>query len=111
MQEFITLANQVNKLPLEEQPQTAFVCLLGMGTVFLGLICLVILCKIVGAFAGKKTKAAAPEATPNAIPVATASSNQTIENRQEIVAAVSAVIAEELGTDISALRILSFKKN
>jgi len=33
-----------------------------------------------------------------------------IENRQEIIAAVSAVIAEELGTDISAIRIHSFKK-
>ena len=35
---------------------------------------------------------------------------QPIENRQEIIAAVSAVIAEELGTDINALRIISFKK-
>ena len=33
-----------------------------------------------------------------------------VENRQEIIAAVSAVVAEELGTDISAIRILSFKK-
>lgn len=35
---------------------------------------------------------------------------QPIQNRQEIIAAVSAALAEELGTDVSAIRILSFKK-
>ena len=34
----------------------------------------------------------------------------TIPNRQELIAAVSAALAEELGTDVSAIRILSFKK-
>jgi len=34
----------------------------------------------------------------------------TIPNRQQFVAAVSAVIAEEMGTDVSKLRILSIKK-
>ncbi len=87
------------------EPSNLFVCLLGIGTVFLGLICLIILCKIVGAFSGKEKKTATPVATP-ATPVA----NQPIENRQEIVAAVSAAVAEELGTDVSAIRILSFKK-
>ena len=36
--------------------------------------------------------------------------NQVIENRQEIIAAVSAAVAEDMGTDISGIRILSFKK-
>ena len=40
----------------------------------------------------------------------TEKTTQAIENRQEIIAAVSAVIAEELGTDVSAIRVLSFKK-
>ena len=31
-------------------------------------------------------------------------------NRQELVAAVSAAIAEELGTDITGIRIVSMKK-
>lgn len=88
------------------KPSNLFVCLLGIGTVFLGLICLIILCKIVSAFSGKEKKTATPVASPVTAPAV----NQPIENRQEIVAAVSAVIAEELGTDISALRILSFKK-
>lgn len=88
-----------------------FVVVLGIGTVFIGLICLILLCKIVGllcniANKGKETNAVTPPATVTA-PVAT---SEPIENRQEIIAAVSAAIAEELGTDISALRILSFKK-
>ena len=82
-----------------------FVVGLGVGTVFIGLICIVILCKIISLFCGvsqKKTEAPTAPAAATAQPV--------IENRQEIIAAVSAAIAEELGTDISAIRILSFKK-
>jgi hypothetical protein len=36
--------------------------------------------------------------------------NAPIENREEIVAAVCAAVAEEEGVDISALRVVSFKK-
>ena len=86
-----------------------FVVVLGIGVVFVGLICIVLLCKIVSAFCmlceGKKTDNASAPAT-----VAEAVASQPIEKRQEIIAAVSACIAEELGTDISAIRVLSFKK-
>lgn len=86
-----------------------FVVVLGVGVVFLGLLCIVILCKIVSAFCniGKKKDTASTQVT--AAPQISATS-QPIQNRQEIIAAVSACIAEELGTDISAIRILSFKK-
>ena len=44
-------------------------------------------------------------------PVAAApAANAPIENRSEIVAAVCAAVAEEEGVDISALRVVSFKK-
>ena len=85
-----------------------FVVVLGIGVVFVGLICIVLLCKIVSAVCmlseGKKVQTAPSVA---AVPVP---STQPIQNRQEIIAAVSACVAEELGTDISAIRILSFKK-
>ncbi len=86
----------------------AFVVAMGLGTVFVGLICIIILCKIIGAVcmaAEKKNNTA----VQNTVVPQVAASVQ-IENRQEIVAAVSAAVAEELGTDISAIRILSFKK-
>jgi len=83
------------------------VVILGIGVVFAGLISIIILCKITGAICMAADKSSKPEST-SAVPVSPAP--MVIENRQEIIAAVSAVIAEELGTDISAIRIHSFKK-
>ncbi len=87
----------------------AFVVVLGISIVFIGLICIIILCKILGAICtmSEKKNNTVANASVLSTPVAT----QSIENRQEIIAAVSAVLAEELGTDVSAIRILSFKKN
>ncbi len=82
-----------------------FVCLMGMGTVFFGLICLIILTTIMGKIVGGRAASAVP--APAAAPVPAAAPEG---NRQEIAAAVSAAIAEELGTDITGIRILSMKK-
>ncbi len=82
-----------------------FTVAMGIGTVFLGLIAIIILCKIIGLFCSASVKK-----EEKAQAVKAPAKSEKIENRQEIIAAVSAVIAEELGTDISALRILSFKK-
>ena len=81
------------------------VVLMGMGTVFFGLICLIVLTSIMGRILGRE---AAPAAAAPAAPVAAAPAVEP--NRQELVAAVSAAIAEELGTDITGIRILSMKK-
>ena len=85
-----------------------FVSALGIGTVFLGLVCIVILCSLVSFFCRKalgNSKKDAPVASaPAAAPAA------PIANRSKIVAAVTAVIAEELGEDVSAIRVKSFKK-
>lgn len=85
----------------------SFVVIMGIGTVFVGLLLLVILCKIITALCsvGKKSEETVAPKT-----VAPAPAEKPIENRQEIIAAVSAALAEEMGTDISAIRILSFKK-
>ena len=87
------------------EPSSLFVCLMGMGTVFFGLICLIVLTmimgKIVGGRAAPAVAAPAPAAAAPAAPEG---------NRQEIAAAVAAAIAEELGTDITGIRILSMKK-
>jgi len=89
----------------------AFICLLGIGTVFAGLISLIILVYITGAICkalgGKQTEA--PVGVQSAAPVAS-SGNAPIANKQEIVAGVCAVIAEELGTDVKNIRVVSFKK-
>ena len=90
---------------------TWFVCAMGMGIVFIGLICLIVLIKILGKvseLAAGKESAPAPVATA-AAPVA-APAADVIPNRGELVAAVSAALAEELGTDVTAIRIVSIKR-
>ena len=88
------------------------VVLLGVGIVFAGLICIVILCvlmgKVVRLLEGKAAPAAesAPVIAPAAAPVVA----EAIPNRRELVAAISCCLAEELGTDVSAIRIVSLKK-
>lgn len=86
-----------------------FVCALGVGTVFVGLVCLIILCKILGAVCQINTKSTEKKNEPAAVP-AVKSVSAVIPNRRETVAAISAAIAEELGTDVSAIRIVSIEK-
>lgn len=89
----------------------ALVVALGVGIVFIGLICIIILCKIMSAICMMTTNKDSDTSNSTSTPtVAAPVAAQPIQNRQEIIAAVSAALAEELGTDVSAIRILSFKK-
>ena len=81
---------------------SVFVCLMGMGTVFFGLICLIVLTMIMGKIVGGRAVPAVAAPAPAAAAPAAPEGN-----RQEIAAAVSAAVAEELGTDITGIRILS----
>lgn len=96
---------------IELQPEKIpnwMVIVMGIGTVFLGLICIIILCKIMGLFFAHSTKPQEKTAAPTVS--APAAQNTVIENRQEIIAAVTAACAEEMGKDVSAIRVISFKK-
>ena len=85
-----------------------FVVVMGIGTVFIGLICIIVLCLVLGMFCKgmvkeePAVKETAPVVVPKNLPMP--------ENKQEIVAAVAAVIAEELGTQVEALKVVSFKR-
>ena len=86
----------------------AFVCPMGIGTVFIGLLSLVVICKVTSFFC----KLGSKKEQEQAVETKTVA-NQTQEsvlNKQELIVAISAAVAEELGTDVSAIRILSFKK-
>ncbi len=76
---------------------------IGMGTVFVGLICLVGICRLVGFVVSKlpEGKEKAKTKTPP---------DEEIPNRQEFIAAISAAIAEEIGKDVKAIRITSIKR-
>ncbi len=87
----------------------AFICILGITTVFVGLICLILLvyltgfiCKLIG-----DKKSAVPD---NAVVSNAASADAPIANKQEIVAGVCAVIADQLGTDVKNIKVVSFKR-
>ena len=84
-----------------------FVCLMGLGTVFVGLICIILLCMLMSKICQSLTH---QEESPNTLEPTHVPVQSTIPNRQEWIAAVSAVLAEELGTDVSAIRILSVKQ-
>lgn len=98
---------------VSQEIPTWFVCAMGMGIVFIGLICLIVLIKILGKVSEIAAKGASVAAAPVAVapaPVAAAPAADVIPNRGELVAAVSAALAEELGTDVRAIRILSIKR-
>lgn len=86
------------------------VILLGMGVVFLGLVCLIFVCKLMGMLVGKavaKETAAAASSVPKAKGV---NQSEPIFNRGELAAAISAALAEDLGREVTDLRILSITK-
>ena len=83
-----------------------FVCLMGMGTVFVGLACLVFLVTAMSAVLRKEPKA---ESAAASAPVSV-QPQMDIAKKGELMAAIAAAIAEDMGTDISAVRIVSIKK-
>jgi Na+-transporting methylmalonyl-CoA/oxaloacetate decarboxylase gamma subunit len=88
------------------------VCIIGVGVVFVGLACIIGLVELMTFICnkildkGETKKASVPAQAVKSAPVASG----VIENRGEILAAVCAAVAEEEGTDISAIRVISFKK-
>ena len=94
-------------------PSVLFVCLLGVGVVFVGLVLLIAIVSLSNALLSKLDKSQNDNDVQanNTAPVQLREvQNKPIENRQEILAAVCAAVAEENGTDISAIRVISFKK-
>ena len=95
----------VNFLADVAEPNMGVVAGLGLGTVFAGLISLVVLLSIMNVIFSKiKTK---EKFTPE---VNTAVSAEDEKMDEETVAAVSSAIAEVLGRDVSGIRITSIKK-
>ena len=83
-----------------------FVVLMGLGTVFAGLLCIILLVTLMSWVCNRTgTPKAAPQtaAAPAGIPAA-----GTVT--PSMMAAISAAIAEDMGTDVSAIRIVSIKK-
>ena len=83
-----------------------FVTLMGIGTVFFGLICIIFLTMAMGAILKGKEKAPAA-AAPAAVP-APAPKPQGMQ--PEIVAAITAALSEEVGISSRSMNIVNIKK-
>lgn len=101
---------------------------LGIATVFAALICIIMICNITGVIfrliddkssksgntqstTGKSAQTTANTTTSS--PITSTVQNYVtarIENRGAVIAAISAAIAEDCGTDISRIRILSVRE-
>lgn len=80
---------------------------LGFGTVFVGLICLILIIELMSrifSLAAKKKTEAQPT------PAEAQPAGAEIADRGAFIAAVSAAIATVMGKDVKGIRILSVKK-
>ena len=83
-----------------------FVTLMGIGTVFFGLICIIFLTMVMGAvLKGKEKAPAAAAAAPVAAPAPKPQGMQP-----EIVAAITAALSEEIGIPPLSMNIVNIKK-
>lgn len=98
------------KLPLKKgqnvmQLPTWFVIVIGLSIVFIGLVSLIAICYLMGAICKALIKDEPQKETVKA-PAA----NVSIQGKQELIAAISAAVAEELGENVSAIRITSIRR-
>lgn len=87
-----------------------FVTLMGIGTVFFGLICIIVFTTVMGSVLKSKSKPAAP--APAAAPKAAAPAAPAVNTakEQEILAAVIAAVTEDLGPSASRMQITGINK-
>ena len=96
-------------------PSVWLVAILGITVVFTGLIAIIVLVRVMNRLCDLLEQGKNGTAAPAAVPAPTqqapaAPAPAPIQNKQEIIAAVCAAVAEEEGVDVSAIRVLSFKK-
>ena len=100
----------------EIMSEGASTLVIGMGTVFAVLIVLwaaiALMGRVIGA-ANKKSAPAVPKAAPAPVPAPAPVAPAPVVSdaiSPEVIAAISAAITEDMGTDLSGIRILSVKK-
>ena len=89
-----------------ENISSALVMVLGMGTVFAGLIMLILLTKLMSVVIGRGKGAEQTKAAP----VAAAAPAAGISDRKAFDAAIAVAIATYMGNEPEGLRIHSIKK-
>ena len=85
----------------------AWAVVLGIGIVFCGLVVIILVCYLMGALAKEKPAVESAVAQPVEEAV---EPKVVIEAEPEVVVALSAVIAEDMGVDATDFRIISIEK-
>ena len=94
----------------------AQVVIMGLVTVFIALICLIIIIvllgKIMTAVTGNKASQTTPAQAPAPAPAAPAAvpAPAAQPGNQQLVAAIAAAIAEDMGEDVDHIKILSIRR-
>ncbi len=86
-----------------------FVTLMGIGTVFFGLICIIFLTMAMGAVI-KGQKKSVPAVVATTAPAVAAPAPKPQGMQPEIVAAITAVLSEEIGIPAKSMNIVNIKK-
>lgn len=83
----------------------AQVVIMGLVTVFIALICLIIIIVLLGKIMTAVTGNKASQTTPAQAPAPAAQ-----PGNQQLVAAIAAAIAEDMGEDVDHIKILSIRR-
>ena len=89
-----------------------FVVVMGIGIVFFGLVVLIVAVTIMGKILGHKVNAAGTDVN-KAPALGAASGGAALPQAKlepDVVAAIAAAIADDMGTDVSGIRINSIKQ-
>ena len=87
-----------------------FVTLMGIGTVFFGLICIIILTMLMGKVLKSDAKPAPAPAAAAPKTAAPAAPAVNTAKEQEVLAAIIAAVTEDLGPSASRMQITSIHK-
>ncbi len=91
-----------------------FVVLMGMGTVFFGLICIIFLTWLMGKVMNAVTKAPVPAPAAAAAPAAARAAAPVPAAPEgiapEVIAAITAALSEEVGIPARGVNITNIKK-
>lgn len=114
MQTITTVASSINGNQVLNAADTTMVCIMGVGVVFVVLLCTIFICSLMSwFFKNQHTNANAEKNAQTAVQPATAQpvfQQTAVPQNNEFIAAISAAIAEDSGTDINAIKIISIKK-
>lgn len=92
------------------EPSMLQVVLMGLITVFVVLICLIVIIKILGLVMEKVSGKNAPQAAPAPAAAAPAQGRTVSGGGQQLVAAIAAAIAEDMGEEVDHIRIHSIRR-